>query len=359
MGLQESLTLIGALVFLGILLDALRRKKAAARKAAEQDEYQDPEEAERQAQLARELPGLDPLFDEIEDVFDDDPIPVLRNKQEVSVAEQQTTVADESLPRPSAEEQAWEAMRRKFSLDPAFAKASQLAIDEQQRELQEIKAVKVKAGVVIENRVLKPEELDDLVDIELRLQEEPQAELEPDFEAAETEQEEDDEIKLRRDLLTSLEQGAWGKAKEFLTININAPESQPFNSVHLRQVMDRIGMQLSASGFYHFLEEKSGKHYLGYSLINMFAPGSFDAEQDFTTKGVVLVMSLPNCPRPMPVFERMLATAKAIEKFWGAELQDEQRSDLTQQTIEHYRQKIKDFEYQTKVDAIKAQRKSG
>lgn len=398
MGLQEGLILLGAVVFLLVLLDALRRKRAAARH--ENDDYDDPEEAERRAQLARELPslaldgkktasqqGLDPLFDEI-DVFDDDPIPVLRNKQKSakktpkperktpSRSNRQAKKSAEQAPTDkqarsamtnketglddqlTEEERAWDKMRRMFSVDPSFATASQLAMETQKKKLQELQ----EAGYELEAST--DFSADDLVEFEHPKTQQvdqlakPAASQEVRVEQSVQISAEEQERDLRAALLVSLEKSAWGNAEVFLTININAPAERPFIGSHLRQLMDMIGMKLSGNGFYHYIEEIDNHAYLGYSLVNMFSPGSFDPNPDneFETAGVVLVMALPTTPLPMTIFERMLATAKVMEKNWGAELKDEQRSNLTQQTIEHYRQTIKDFEYQTRVNAKKAGR---
>ena len=413
MGLQEGLILLGAVVFLIVLLDAIRRKRAAARR--QEDDYEDPEEIERRAQIARELPsleldgkkptsqqGLDPLFDDIE-VFDDDPIPVLRNKQTLSPITQEAPVIDEPFideatteplaelestaeedDATSDEELAWDKMRRMFALDPAFAEASRSSMEIQQKELQQLQEKKellvqeqeenerfeqqALERETLDNKAPVFDNLDDLVELEhparnkpaaqvIAEQPQPEEPLELVEETIEFDPEEQEKV-LRAALLSSLEKSAWGSSEIFLTINVNAPEDKPFVGSHLCRFMDMIGMKLSESGFYHYVEATEIQSYLGYSLVNMFSPGNFDptAEDDFSTEGVVLVMPLPNTPRPMAVFERMLATAKVMEKNWNAELQDEQRSNLTQQTIEHYRQTIKDFEYQTRVNAKKAGR---
>ena len=40
----------------------------------------------------------------------------------------------------------------------------------------------------------------------------------------------------------------------------------------------------------------------------------------------------------------MLSAAQQLGRDLGGELKDDHRSDLTAQTIEHYRQRIRDFE---------------
>lgn len=468
MGWQEALMLLGGAAFISAVIYMVRRKKAAS----SEDGYEDPEEAARRAELARELPntsidgeavsaqrGLDPLFDDIQ-IFDDDPIPVLRNKQQPTAESLQAAFEGKLDPaqvaefsssedETSDEELAWAKMRRMFSVDPAFAKASRSSIEEQQKELQELQEKKHtlvkeqqekerKAKELLAQQALAAQYLeeqsnqevkesyndDDLVEwhhpssegrnlkqptealesqledtlsqelngsdsleqgLEQSLEDQYLAEqlLEEQYledqlvegqslneQSLQSEQQlgqpvevaeidpEEREKNLRTALLANLEKNAWGSSEVFLTINVNAPSEQPFIGNHLSQFMDMIGMKLSNTGFYHYVEEKDGQPYLGFSMVNMFSPGCFseDMDEDYTTAGVVLVMPLPNTPVPMAIFERMLATAKVMEQNWGAELQDEQRSNLTQQTIEHYRQTIKDFEYQTRVNAKKAGR---
>lgn len=428
--------LLGGAILIAAIVYKVHRKGIASL----EEDYDDLEEEARKAELARELPsiaidgeeasvqrGLDPLFDDIA-IFDDDPIPVLRNKQPTAESLQAAFAGKVELDEDAADDElAWAKMRRMFAVDPAFAEASRSSIEEQQKELQQLQAKKntlareQQVQELLAQQALATQYLDeqankdamdnynndDLVELQpinlqnLNLKQQKQAleeqlenalnedlgdaeqSLEPqglekqNLEHQYLEQQylddseplaqpnpmaevdpEEREKNLRTALLANLEKNAWGSSEVFLTINVNAPSDQPFMGDHLAKFMDMIGMKLSETGFYHYVEEKDGQPYLGFSMVNMFSPGCFseDMDEDYTTAGVVLVMPLPNTPLPMAVFERMLATAKVMEQNWGAELQDEQRSNLTQQTIEHYRQTIKDFEYQTRVNAKKAGR---
>ena len=46
----------------------------------------------------------------------------------------------------------------------------------------------------------------------------------------------------------------------------------------------------------------------------------------------------------MQAFDRMIDTAKRLRAALDGELKDDNRSVMTAQTIEHYRQRIRDFE---------------
>jgi cell division protein ZipA len=83
-----------------------------------------------------------------------------------------------------------------------------------------------------------------------------------------------------------------------------------------------------------------------FSMANMVKPGTFDldAMDNFETPGVSLFMTLPIKADSMASFDLMVDTARAIAETLGGELKDEQRSVMTRQTIEHCRQRIRDYE---------------
>ena len=74
-------------------------------------------------------------------------------------------------------------------------------------------------------------------------------------------------------------------------------------------------------------------------------PGTFDlgAMDGFTTRGVTLFMQLPGPAEPIEAFEDMVRIARGIASRIGGDLKDEQHSVMTGQTIEHCRQRVRDF----------------
>jgi len=55
-------------------------------------------------------------------------------------------------------------------------------------------------------------------------------------------------------------------------------------------------------------------------------------------------MQIPNNLGNMHCFDEMLSTAEALQNELDVLLKDENRSVFTRQTIEHSRQRIRDFE---------------
>ncbi|WP_416885216.1 cell division protein ZipA C-terminal FtsZ-binding domain-containing protein [Marinospirillum sp.] len=376
MGLQLGLLGLGLAVFALILWDALRRRRRAAEEAEQEADELDPEEQARREQLERELPSLaaseqprtrqdlDPLFDHIE-VFDDDPIPVLTQKTPSPaqmLSEEQDSSAAEEVPfKPSLE-----SMRALFSYDPGFAEASQVAAQERQQNepAEHLMPSDVESTEEVAwSEAADPMDLPAPSDVGMAAVETDQSDL-VDLHLtppnpAQSRASQTHEQTAQQDLteaVTELEKSTWKSAEEFITLNVTAQPGQLFSGALLLKVAQTIGLELSANGFYHYIEPQGTG--LGYSLMNMYSPGRFDPSQldQVATSGLVLVMPLPGPKDPKQVFERMLATAQIFEHNLQAELQDEQRSNLTQQTIEHYRQRIQDFERQRRLKKMKAGR---
>ena len=97
---------------------------------------------------------------------------------------------------------------------------------------------------------------------------------------------------------------------------------------------------------FHRYEEAGGKGPEQFSVVNLAEPGTFDLDNlaEFSSPGVGFFMHLPGPSKPLEAFEAMAETAKVLAKNLGGELRDEQHSAATTQTIEHYRQRILDFE---------------
>ena len=74
--------------------------------------------------------------------------------------------------------------------------------------------------------------------------------------------------------------------------------------------------------------------------------------ESFHTPGITLFLALPSPGgKPMEAFDAMLLTARAIAEQLNGELRDENRSVMMGQTIEHCRQRIRDFDMQSRLRA--------
>jgi cell division protein ZipA len=105
-------------------------------------------------------------------------------------------------------------------------------------------------------------------------------------------------------------------------------------------------MRLGEMSIFHRHAGMDGKGPVMFSMANMLKPGTFSMSEmeTFTTQGVSFFMQLPTRVGHMQCFEQMLKTAEAVKNELDAQLKDENRSVFTRQTIEHSRQRIRDFE---------------
>ena len=83
-----------------------------------------------------------------------------------------------------------------------------------------------------------------------------------------------------------------------------------------------------------------------FSVANILNPGTFDlnAMTEFRTVGVSLFLALPSPTNNLEAFDHMLDVAIHLKESLDGELKDDHRNVMTAQTIEHYRQRIRDFE---------------
>lgn len=134
--------------------------------------------------------------------------------------------------------------------------------------------------------------------------------------------------------------------EEVLIINVMAHKGEMFNGGDLLDIILKCGMRYGSMDIFHRHSDTKGEGALLFSMANMVKPGTFDldAMDEFETPGVSLFMTLPINADSMQSFDLMADTARAISETLGGELKDEQRSVMTRQTLEHCRQRIRDFE---------------
>jgi cell division protein ZipA len=112
------------------------------------------------------------------------------------------------------------------------------------------------------------------------------------------------------------------------------------------------GLRFGHYGLFHYYTGEQTEKDSQFSVANILNPGSFDYHQmeNFQTPGITMFLSMASLQgNAMEVFDLMLETARAIATRLNGELRDDQRSVLTNQTIEHCRQRIRQFEMQSRL----------
>jgi len=133
---------------------------------------------------------------------------------------------------------------------------------------------------------------------------------------------------------------------EVLVLNVTAKDGRVFSGDDLLQVLITSGLKFGDMNIFHKRLSKEHQGTVIFSVANMLNPGTFDLNNmdEFTTLGISFFLALPTAINNLDAFEQMLGVAQEIRDTLGGDLKDDHRNGMTGQTIEHYRQRIRDFE---------------
>ncbi len=133
---------------------------------------------------------------------------------------------------------------------------------------------------------------------------------------------------------------------EVLVINVRSSNNTMIAGSDLLMAVLDNGLRFGEMDIFHCHADEDGEGPVLFSMANMLKPGTFELKNmdSFSTVGVTFFLTLPVFDNNnMAAYELMLATAKNVAGALGAELNDDQRSIMTAQTMEHYRERIRDF----------------
>ena len=133
---------------------------------------------------------------------------------------------------------------------------------------------------------------------------------------------------------------------EVLVLNVTAKNGRVFSGDDLLQILITSGLKFGDMNIFHKRLSKEHQGAVIFSVANMLNPGTFDLNNmdEFTTLGISFFLALPTPINNLDAFEQMLGVAQEIRDTLGGDLKDDHRNGMTGQTIEHYRQRIRDFE---------------
>ena len=157
---------------------------------------------------------------------------------------------------------------------------------------------------------------------------------------------------------TSQPQGSWSEeerppaganrpdAQEVIVINVLCRGEDRFSGPAIQRLLEACGMEFGDMGIYHRHEEPDTRTPVQFSVASAVSPGTFRPEEisELETPGISFFMSLPGPSDSIQAFDYMLETAQTVVRNLGGELKDENRSVMTAQTIEHCRQRIREYE---------------
>ncbi|WP_028304804.1 cell division protein ZipA [Oceanospirillum maris] len=151
----------------------------------------------------------------------------------------------------------------------------------------------------------------------------------------------------RKPLLTEEEErGQIADANELLVMHVKCRDPRGFHGSALLHIVMQCGMQFGDMKVFHrFVKTEDGPQ-IQFSMLSSVEPGVFDLDEidELYIPSITFIMGLPAPGNSQECFSMMLETAKVIVRHLDGELRDEHRSVMTPQTIEHYKQRIQDFE---------------
>lgn len=135
-------------------------------------------------------------------------------------------------------------------------------------------------------------------------------------------------------------------AEEVVAVHAMAKGNNLFKGEDLLQILLACDCRFGEMNIFHRYEEAGAQGAREFSIANVLEPGTFDLDNidSFNTPGVSFFLQLPGPKNPLQAYEYMIETAQCVAKNLGGELQDESRSIVTAQNIEHNRQRIREFE---------------
>lgn len=134
--------------------------------------------------------------------------------------------------------------------------------------------------------------------------------------------------------------------EEVLVINVVARSEEGFPGGAMLQSIMESGLRFGDMNIFHRHESMTGNGDVLFSMANALKPGIFDPDEleHSHVRAVSFFMSLPGPRHPKQALDLMIASARKLSQELGGDLKDENRSVLTAQTIEHYRQRIAEYE---------------
>ncbi|MFN3713080.1 MAG: cell division protein ZipA [Alcanivoracaceae bacterium] len=119
----------------------------------------------------------------------------------------------------------------------------------------------------------------------------------------------------------------------------------------LLQALLEQGMRYGDMNIFHRHQSRNGRDELQFSMANALEPGTFDidAMEGHSFRAVTFFLKMPGPANPAEALERMVRTVRHLAERFGGEVRDDQHCALTQQTVEHMRERVRDFERRQRV----------
>ena len=125
-----------------------------------------------------------------------------------------------------------------------------------------------------------------------------------------------------------------------------ARSEEGFSGTDILETLLACDLRFGDMDFFHRHEQASGRGPIEFSVANMMKPGVFDIDnmEPLQTRGLMFFVTLPGPSDMLKAFDYMYETVKLVSKHLDGDIQDETRSIVTRQSLEHMRQQIRELE---------------
>lgn len=142
-----------------------------------------------------------------------------------------------------------------------------------------------------------------------------------------------------------------GEAPEVLVARVVPPKGYSFAGPGLLALLKQLGLEFGDMNIFHAYGEGADTNVQQFSMANAVEPGTFDFDtfDEAEHYGFTFFLMLPGPSRPLVALNHMLDVVTSLAKTLGADLEDEQRSVLTPQTMEHLRERVREYERRSRL----------
>lgn len=131
---------------------------------------------------------------------------------------------------------------------------------------------------------------------------------------------------------------------ELIMMHVLAQSKTGFKQAEIMQILQQCDLRLNAGSIYERFEQANGQGAVQFRIANATKSGQFMMnEDDDSLSGITLFMQLPEPEQAIEAFEVMVAVAQCVADNLHGTVKDELYSTMTEQTLQHCRQRIKDY----------------
>lgn len=146
---------------------------------------------------------------------------------------------------------------------------------------------------------------------------------------------------------TTTSKGASDQPQEVLVMHLMAEKDTTINGQKLLDAALAEGFRYGAMKIFHRHQNDDGSGPVLFSMASAVNPGTFDLKSmgEINIPGITIFMALDDLEDPVSSFDLLI---KVVDNISGALLlnvQDETRSSMTKQTIDHYRQRAREVSF--------------